>query len=44
MKKRVLVIAALVSAHWLFQAAQPTLTPVNAKRANPALARVLVPW
>lgn len=44
MKKRVFVIAAIVSGALQYLAAQQTLTPANAKQVNPALARVLDRW
>jgi hypothetical protein len=42
MKKRVLMIAALVSGTWRFLAAPPTPTG-SVKRVNPVLAQVLAP-
>ena len=43
MKKRVLMIAALVSGTLPFLAAPPTPIPVNVKQVNPVLAQVLAP-
>ncbi len=40
MKKRVYLIAAVVSGAWRYLAAQLTLTPANAKQANLLSAQV----